>query len=75
MSELFKLTHDEGKDVNLLAMILWTVWNRRNKLRTTNEDFPVSQVSIKAKQALTEYHQANQVATLQSPDRTRHRVT
>ena len=56
MSELIKLTHDEGKDVNLLAMLLWTVWNRRNK------------------QALTEYHQANQVATLQSPVRTRPQV-
>ena len=70
MSELIKLTHDEGKDVNLLAMLLWTVWNRQNKLRTNNGDFPVSQVSTIAKQALTEYHQANQVATLQSPVRT-----
>ena len=74
MLELIKLIHDEGKDVNLLAMILWTVWNRRNKLRTTNEDYPVSQVSINAKQALTEYHQANQVVTLQSLVRTRARV-
>ena len=74
MSELINLTHDEGKDVNLLAMLLWTVWNRQNKLRTNNGDFPVSQVSTIAKQALTEYHQANQVATLQSPARTRPRV-
>ena len=71
MSELIKLTHDEGKDVNLLAMLLWTIWNRRNKLRTNNGDFLVSQVSTNAKQALTEYHQTNHVATLQSPVRTR----
>ena len=71
MSELIKLTHDEGKDVNLLAMLLWTIWNRRNKLRTNNGDFLVSQVSTIAKQALTEYHQTNHVATLQSPVRTR----
>ena len=74
MLELIKLIHDEGKDVNLLAMILWTVWNRRNKLRTTNEDYPVSQVSTNAKQALTEYHQANQVTMLQYPVCTRPRV-
>ena len=74
MSELIKLTHEEGKDVNLLAMLLWTVWNRRNKLRTNNGDFPISQVSTIAKQALNEYHQANQVAMLQSPVRTRPRV-
>ena len=58
VSELINLTHDEGKDVNLLAMLLWTVWNRQNKLRTNNGDFPVSQVSTIAKQTLTEYHQA-----------------
>ncbi|KAK9983798.1 hypothetical protein SO802_033323 [Lithocarpus litseifolius] len=74
ISELIKLTHDEGKDVNLLAMILWTVWYRRNKLRTTNEEYPVSQVSTNAKHALTEYHQANQAITLQSPVCTRPRV-
>ena len=59
VSELIKLIHDERKDVNLLAMILWIVWYRRNKLKTTNEDYLVSQVSTNAKQALTEYHQAN----------------
>ena len=74
VSELIKLIHDERKDVNLLAMILWIVWYRRNKLKTTNEDYLVSQVSTNAKQALTEYHQANQVVTLQSPVRTCPRV-
>ena len=74
MSELIKLIHDKGKDVNLFAMILWTIWNRRNKLRTTNEDYPVSQVSTNAKQALTKYHQANQVVKLQSPVRSHPRV-
>ncbi|KAL0007003.1 hypothetical protein SO802_008505 [Lithocarpus litseifolius] len=74
VSELNKLTRDEGKDVNLLAMILWTVWYRWKKLRTTNEEFPVSQVSTNAKQALTEYHQANQIITLQSPVCTHPRV-
>ena len=52
-------------------MILWTVWYRRKKLRTINEEYPVSQVSTNAKQTLTEYHQANQVTTLQSPVCTR----
>ena len=55
-------------------MLLWTVWNRRNKLRANSGDIPVSQVSTIAKQALTEYHQANQVATLQSLARTRPQV-
>ena len=74
VSEFIKLIHDEGKDVNLLAMILWTVWYHWNKLKTIIEDYPVSQVSTNAKQALTEYHQANQVITLQSPVRTHPRV-
>ena len=42
VSELIKLIHDEGKDFNLLAMILWTVWYCWNKLKTTNEDYPVN---------------------------------
>ena len=55
-------------------MILWTVWYLWNKLRTTNEEYPVSQVSTNAKQALTEYHQANHVTMLQYPVCTRPRV-
>ena len=74
MAELINHTHDEGKDVNLLAMPLWTVWNRRNKLRANSGDIPVNQVSTIAKQTLTEYHQAIQVATLQSPARSRPRI-
>ena len=50
------------------------MWYRQNKLRTTNEDYPVGQVSTNAKQALTEYHQGNQIVTLQSPVRTCPRV-
>ncbi|XP_023917766.1 uncharacterized protein LOC112029310 [Quercus suber] len=66
VSKLIKLIHEEGKDVNLLAMILWIVCYHWNQLRTTNKEYPVNQVTLNAPQALTEYHQANRVILYQS---------
>ena len=45
VSDLIIFAHEEGKNVNLLAMILWSVWYRRNQLRTTNKDYPANQVA------------------------------
>nr|POE68605.1 hypothetical protein CFP56_51073 [Quercus suber] len=45
VSDLIIFAHEERKNVNLLAMILWSVWYRRNQLRTTNKDYPANQVA------------------------------
>nr|POF22899.1 hypothetical protein CFP56_38186 [Quercus suber] len=42
----------EGKNLKHLAMMLWTIWFRRNQLRVNNKDYPASQVAVNAQQAL-----------------------
>nr|XP_023892286.1 uncharacterized protein LOC112004288 [Quercus suber] len=34
----------EGKDLALFATIVWTVWHRRNAMRTSSNPFPVQQI-------------------------------
>lgn len=54
------------QNVSLLAMILQSVWYHRNQLRTTKKDYPASQVTLNAQQALMEFHRANQISGHQS---------
>ena len=44
----------EGKNLELLAMVLWTIWYRRNQLRVGSKDFPISQVVPQASHALSD---------------------
>ena len=48
-----------------MATILWTVWHRRNQIRTSNKDHPITQVVQNAKQALQDFHNANMVQSAQ----------
>ena len=49
----------EGKNLELLAMVLWTIWYRRNQLRVVSKDFPISQVVPQASHALSDIKQFN----------------
>ena len=42
--ELIKFIIKEGKNLELFAVIVWTIWSRRNLLRTSDKPFPISQV-------------------------------
>ena len=57
-----------------MATILWTVWHRRNQIRTLNNDYPITQVVQNAKQTLQDFHNANMVQAAQVPISARPRV-
>ena len=38
--ELINLTHEKRKNVDLMAMVMWTIWHRRNQLRVSTSIFP-----------------------------------
>ena len=44
-------------------MLMWTIWFRRNQMRVKNIDYPISQVTLNAQQALQEFQQANRVVS------------
>lgn len=57
--DLVVFVHGEGKNLELMAMVLWTVWHRRNQIRVGSRDFSVSQVILQAMQALTDFKSLN----------------
>ena len=42
--ELVEHVVEEGKDLAFLTTIVWTVWHRRNAMRTSSNPFPVQQI-------------------------------
>ena len=49
----------KDKNVEVMVMVMWTLWYRRNQIRTRHLDFPVSQVLPQASQALSNFKQHN----------------
>nr|POF16846.1 hypothetical protein CFP56_17415 [Quercus suber] len=58
ITDLIKLTHRRRKNVDLMAMVMWTIWYRRNQLRVRTVDFPKTQVLQQATQALSTFQQS-----------------
>ncbi|KAL0011189.1 hypothetical protein SO802_006297 [Lithocarpus litseifolius] len=71
--ELARFVLEKGKQPELFASITWTIWSRRNQLRTSNKPFPLSQVIPSAKHMLQEFTEVQPAASLQtsSPQRSR----
>lgn len=63
VSELMLVSQREGKSVEKLAMLLWTIWYRRNQIRVKNADYPISQVAPTAQQTLQDFRKANLTAS------------
>ena len=42
--DLIKFIIETGKNLELFAVIVWTIWSRRNLLHTSDKPFPISQV-------------------------------
>ncbi|XP_065637528.1 uncharacterized protein LOC136070886 [Quercus suber] len=58
ITDLIKLTHERRKNVDLMVMVMWTIWYRRNQLRVRTVDFPKAQVLQQATQALSTFQQS-----------------
>ena len=54
--EMLTFTYEEQKNVELMASIMWTIWHRRNQVRTSSKDYLLSQVIHTASQALATFH-------------------
>ena len=55
IKELINLTHEKRKDVDLMAMVMWTIWHRWNQLRINTSVFPKAQVFQQASQTLVTF--------------------
>ncbi|XP_075662941.1 uncharacterized protein LOC142632421 [Castanea sativa] len=59
IQEVLTYTNNEQRNPELLASIMWTLWHRRNQVRTSTKDYPLTQLAPTALQALTDFQQAN----------------
>ena len=58
--DLINVFHEKRKNLELMAMVMWTIWYRHNQLRVSLKDFPRSQVLQQATQALATFQQSQQ---------------
>ena len=56
--ELASFMMENGRNPELFAVLAWTIWSRRNQLRTNNKPFPLTQVLPLATQLLQDFTQA-----------------
>ena len=71
--ELARFVLEKDRQPELFASITWTIWFRRNQLRTSNKPFPLSQIISSAKQMLQEFTEVHLAAPVQnsSPQQSR----
>ena len=60
ITDLINLTYEKRKNVDLMAMVMWTIWHRRNQLQVSSNVFPKTQVLQQASQVLTTFQQSQQ---------------
>nr|POE50556.1 putative ribonuclease h protein [Quercus suber] len=56
IQEVLMFTYEERRNIELMASVMWTIWHRRNQIRTSAKDYPLSQVIHAASQALDTFH-------------------
>ena len=44
ITELVKVTHEKRMNTELMALVMWTVWHRRNQLRVNSNALPKAHV-------------------------------
>lgn len=74
LSELFLYVHEEGESLDWLPTVMWTIWYRRNQIRVSNRDFPITQVIPQASQTVSDFHCANLLSQNPSSIHTESRV-
>ena len=40
--DLISVFHEKRKNLELMTMVMWTIWYQRNQLRVSSNDFPKS---------------------------------
>ena len=60
-NDLVIYVNKEGKDLNLVKIIMWTTCFRRNQIRVGNKDYSTTQVIPNARQRLSNFHHANPI--------------
>ena len=55
---LTSLAHEKRKNLDLMAMVMWTIWYRRNQLQVSLNDSLKAQVLQQASQALATFQQS-----------------
>ena len=58
--DLNKVVHKKGKNLELMAMVMWTIWHPCNQLRVSLNAFPKAQVLQQATQSLATFQQSQQ---------------
>ena len=59
--EVFTYAHKERKNPKLLASVMWSLWHRRNQVRTSPKEYPLSQVAPTTIQALDDFQRVNSI--------------
>ena len=59
IQEVLTYAHQEQKNTELLASVMWSLWHRRNQVRTSPTEYPLSLVVPTASQALADFERAN----------------
>ena len=52
---LINLVHEKRNNLDLMAMVMWTTWHRRNQLRVSTNAIPKAQIIQQASQALATF--------------------
>ena len=58
--DLNNVLHEKRKNLEFMAMVMWTIWHRRNQLRVSLNTFPREQVLQQATQSLATFQQSQQ---------------
>ena len=58
--DLNNVLHKKRKNLELMAMVMWTIWHWWNQLRVSSNFFPKAQVLQQATQALATFQQSQQ---------------
>ncbi|XP_050278363.1 uncharacterized protein LOC126719908 [Quercus robur] len=65
IKELILYVSNVSNKVELMVVIMWNIWFRRNQLRVSNKDHPISQVIPTSHQALLDYQRSSNMQRTQ----------
>ena len=61
IQELILFANEKEKNVELMVVMMWTIWTRRNQIRVQQNAFPIAHVVPNARQMLSVFQRENKV--------------